>query len=130
MFIFDKNKAMKHAVLSLFTMWLSLSCSPKQLPTVFENTDTEIAVKLSHMTTQTEMTAIRDSLSKKSITFDFAGSEFFDDNHLRILKLKVIMANGAGGQTTADLMSLQHNYIGFRYREAGAPAFAIGKLEK
>lgn len=121
---------MNPAVLSLLTIFLCLSCAPKPLPTVFENTDTEIVVKLSHMTTQTEMTAIRDSLSEKSVTFDFTGSEFFEDSHLRVLKLKVIMANGAGGQTTADLMSLQHNYIGFRYREAGAPAFAIGKLDK
>lgn len=121
---------MRPVVLSLLTMWACLSCSPKELPTVFEDKDTEITVKLSHMTTQAEMTDIRDSLAKKSIHFEFAGSAFFDDNHLRVLKLKVIMANGVGGQATADLMSLQHNYVGFRYREAGSPAFAIGKLDK
>ena len=106
------------------------SCEPKELPTKFIDTTDRIVLGLSHQTTREDLRIIQDSLVKKEIIIDVSGSEFFENDHLRVLDLKVVFPGGAGGKTRADLMTLQHQYVGFEFDKTKTPGFVIGQLKK
>ena len=112
-----------------FGLLLTLvSCMPKDLPTVSNISDHLIEVKMSHMTTQTEMDKIINDLKPHNITMDYSGSRFFDDGKLRDLKLRVYAESGApSGQCAPTLTKLQYSYYGFILKSDGY--FFMGSLE-
>ena len=117
--------------LFVFSCLLSMfiSCSPKELPTIFENTDDKIVVKLSHQTTKAEIDNIIAELKAKKIQMDVTGSKFFDDNKLRSLKLTAMWPDGTVGNIAADLMNLQFKYCGFVYDRNGSPMLQFAQFE-
>lgn len=122
---------MKYTKTILLLLWVvvtSSSCSPKELPTILEQGDGFITVKLSHQTTESEMQNIQATLSEKRVQFDYNGSVFFEDGRLRQLELTVSIPNVGSGKTRADLMTLQTRYIGFFYNKNQNPVFKIGEI--
>lgn len=126
---YGKTFPNRFGLLNLACMVL-FSCDPKELPTRFIDTSDRIVVGLSHQTTRGDLRSIQDSLAKKEIIIDVTGSEFFENEHLRVLVLKVVFPGGAGGKTRADLMTLQHQFVGFEFDKAKTPGFVIGQLKK
>lgn len=120
---------MKNFTVLLFCISWFVSCTPKELPTLFENTDDKIVVKLSHQTTKAEIDNIIAELKQKNIQVDVTGSKFLDDNRLRSLKLAAVWPDGMGGTITADLMNLQFKYCGFVYEKNGNPILQFAQFE-
>jgi superfamily I DNA and RNA helicase len=118
---------MKHFFISLIVLTL-LSCQPKDLPTVFELSDETVLVKVSHQTTQSEMKTIAEQLKEKQFQMDFTGSEFYENDKLKNLKLIIITPQGNKGITKADIVALQFKYFGFLYKKEGNPSFKIGEI--
>lgn len=116
-------------VFFIFVLALTISCSPKELPTLFENTEDKIVVKLSHQTTKAEIDNIIAELKNKNIQMDVTGSKFLDDNRLRSLKMAAVWPDGMGGTITADLMNLQFKYCGFVYEKNGNPILKFAQFE-
>ncbi len=116
--------------LPILICMILISCDPKELPTIFLDTTDRIVLGFSHQTTRGEITTIQDTLAKKGMMIDVTGSEFFENGHLRVLNLKVVFPGGAGGKTRADLMTIQHNYVGFEFDRTKSPGFVIGQLKK
>lgn len=104
------------------------SCMPKELPTVLTMSDDQVTMKVSHQTTQEELTSMASKLEQQNIKIDFTGSTFFKNDRLQKLILRVTMADGTSGMTTADIVALQYRYFGFLYQKAGSPAFKIGEI--
>lgn len=107
---------------------LIVSCQPKDLPTVLDMSDGYALMKVSHMTTKSELKVIADKLASMEISMDYSGSDFFDDDKLQKLKLYVVTPEGVKGATTADIVALQFRYFGFLYQKDGSPSFKIGEL--
>jgi hypothetical protein len=114
-----------------FSLLLFLTaCQPKDLPTVFSQSEGYAILKVSHKTTKDELTSIADKLKIQAVEMDFSKSEFFDDGKLRNLKLSVITPEGNRGATSADQVTLQFKYFGFIYNKKGGTAFQIGTMEE
>ena len=93
---------------------LLLSCEPKDLPTVKVLESERAILKLSHQSTKTEMEEYARDLNRNlGIKFDFTQSLFFDNGLLRSLNFQIVNPDGSGGRAAADLMNLQHSYVGF-----------------
>jgi hypothetical protein len=118
----------KTTSLLFFSFLLFISCQPKELPTITEAGEDFITVKLSHQSTEAEMKAIQNELSKRNVVFDFSGSVFFEDGRLRQLELTVSIPNVGSGRTKADLMTLQTRYMGFIFNKNQNPVFKIGEV--
>lgn len=116
-------------VFFIFVLALTISCAPKELPTIFENTEDKIVVKLSHQTTKAEIDNIIAELKNKNIQMDITGSLFLDDNRLRSLKMAAVWPDGMGGTIAADLMNLQFKYCGFVYEKNGNPILKFAQFE-
>jgi len=121
-------KYIKTISLLLWVFVVSSSCSPKELPTILEQGEGYITVKLSHQTTEAEMQNIQKTLAEQGVQFDYEGSVFFEDGRLRQLELTVSIPNVGSGKTRADLMTLQTRYIGFIYHKNQNPVFKIGEI--
>ena len=122
---------MKHVKSIFLLFWVVVfcpSCAPKELPTILEQGDGFITVKLSHQTTESEMQNIQATLAEKRVQFDYNGSVFFENGRLRQLELTVSIPNVGSGRTRADLMTLQTRYIGFVYNKNQNPVFKIGEI--
>jgi hypothetical protein len=104
-----------------------LSCQ-SNLPTYFEQNQDFALVKFSFSTTKDEMIEIQKKLKGQGIEMDFTGSEFFEDGKLRNLKLKVTTPSGSGGMASADQVTLQFKYFGFKYDKVGDKSFLIGEI--
>lgn len=105
-----------------------IACQSKNLPTYFEQDQDFALVKFSYSTTKDEMIEIQTKLKGQGIEMDFSGSEFFEDGKLRNLKMKVTSPSGSGGMTSADQVTLQFKYWGFKYDKAGKISFMIGEM--
>lgn len=105
-----------------------VSCTPKELPTIFNNTDDYIEVKLSHQTTKQEIEKITQELAVKGITVDTKGTTYFEDGRLKSLVLTAVWKDGTGGKITSDLMNLQFKYCGFVYKREGEPHLKFGQF--
>lgn len=112
----------------LIVLLVLISCSPKELPTVLENTDSRVVMKVSHMTTRAELDDLSAKLAQTGITVDYSGSEFFDNGRLRRLVLMVVTPEGNNGRTTADIVALQFRYFGFEYIKGKNGRFKIGEV--
>ncbi|MBK9256313.1 MAG: hypothetical protein IPM42_12565 [Saprospiraceae bacterium] len=115
-------------VFSVFLVLTIMSCQPKELPTILEQSDGYVLMKLSHQTTKTELESMSIKLANQNIEMDYSNSEFLEDGRLRILKLVVKTPDGSTGTTSADIVNLQYKYFGFLYDKAGAPVFRIGEM--
>lgn len=104
------------------------SCQPKDLPTVFTQSEGYAMMKISHETTKTELEQMSVKLAKQGIKIVFSSSEFFEDGKIRNLKLGVETPDGNRGSTSADLVVLQFKYYGFIYQKDGNPVFQIGNI--
>lgn len=107
---------------------LLASCQPKELPTVLEQSDGYALMKVSHVTTKAELISMAQKLAEQNITIDFSSTEFFEDGKLRNLKLAIKTPEGSSGTTSADLVTLQFKYFGFKYDKDGVPVFQIGEI--
>lgn len=105
---------MRFMCLALLLSLISISCSPKELPTVFSIDDNKIIVKLSHMTSKAELNDIQNKLIPYGLVLDYTGSTFFESKRLQLLKLSCLK-DGVGGTVSADAASLQFRYYGFIY---------------
>ena len=108
-------------------MVFSVSCEPKNLPTVIDVKPEEVVIKFSHMSTMQEITNAAILCLQQNIDMQFTGTEFFDDGRVRKLALQVTLQNGQKGVTSADLATLQFKYYGFIIRKDGR--FKIGHLD-
>ncbi len=113
-------------ILSMF--FLVASCQPKDLPTVFTQSEGYALMKVSHKTTKSELTDMAQKLTDQGIKLDFAASEFFDDGKIKTLRIGVETPDGNRGSTSADLAILQFKYYGFIYEKGGNPTFQIGNM--
>lgn len=113
---------------AVFVLFLLFSCQPKPLPTVFEQDENRVLVKLSYETTKNDLNRIKDGLSASNFDFDYSGSEFFDDGKVQILNLRVSTPEGHTGTTRADVVNLSFKYYGFLYQKDGSPTFRIGDV--
>ena len=118
---------MKIIVALSFLILLS-SCQPKDLPTVFTQSEGYALMKISHQTTKTELEQMSIKLAEQGINITFSNSEFFEDGKIRNLKLGVETPDGNRGSTSADIVVLQFNYYGFIYQKDGNPVFQIGNI--
>jgi len=114
--------------LALFIVTLLISCSPKELPTIFTMDDSQVTLKVSHETTRAELEDIRQKLAESGISMGYEGSEFFENNNLRKLVLTVSTPEGNSGKTTADIVALQFRYFGFVYKKGEKGSFKIGEV--
>lgn len=105
-----------------------IACSPKDLPTEFSTSAEASVLKVSHMTTKSELETISKSLLLSDIILEYDQSEFFEDGRLRTLRLKVLTPAGSG-QTSADLTNLQYKYYGFIYDTNAPILLKMGYLE-
>jgi hypothetical protein len=105
-----------------------LACQSKNLPTYFKQDQDFALVKFSFSTTKDEMIEIQKKLKGQGLEMDFTGSEFFEDGKLRNLKLKVTTPSGSGGMASADQVTLQFKYFGFKYDKVGDKSFLIGEI--
>ena len=118
---------MKHLTLILLTVLLQ-ACMPKDLPTNVSISDQQIKVKLSHLTTRTELEQITSDLKSQNILMEYSRSQFFENGKLKSLSLQVAGENGKpAGSTVADLMGIQFHYYGFELKSNGY--FKIGVLD-
>lgn len=111
---------------------LLFSCKPKVLPTVKVLEEQRAVLKLSHQSIKSEMEAYAKDLNRNlGIKFDFTGSTFFDNGNLRSLKFQIVNPDGTGGRAAADLMNLQHSYVGFivEFEEDGGTYIKTGVIE-
>jgi len=115
-------------IVALSLLVLITSCQPKDLPTVFTQSEGYALVKISHETTKTEMEEMATKLAEQGIKIIFSNSEFFEDGKIRNLKLGVETPDGNRGSTSADLVVLQFKYYGFIYQKDGNPVFQIGNI--
>lgn len=113
---------------SVFSCFILFSCQPKDLPTVFDQSEGYAQMKVSHQTKKEELISISQKLADHGIQIDFSKSEFFEDGKLRNLKLAVKTPDGSNGTTSADLVTLQFKYFGFIYKKTGSPTFKIGEI--
>lgn len=112
----------------LITLLFS-SCQPKDLPTILDIHEDYAAVKISHMTTKSELELIKSKLSSTAnIQFEFNQSDFFENGNIQSLKMSIVTPEGAKGSGSADLMTLQYKYYGFEYNPKGNPSIRIGVL--
>jgi hypothetical protein len=114
--------------LALLTVMLLISCSPKELPTIFTIDGSQVYMKVSHKTTRGELEDIRQKLTEIGIIMSYEGSEFFENNNLRRLVLTVSTPEGNSGKTTADIVALQFLYFGFVYKKGEKGSFKIGEV--
>ncbi len=119
---------MRYFIMSVFFLMIVTACSPKSLPTVFEQREGYAMLKVSHETTKDELAAISAKAEQQGIVMDYSNSSFFDNGRLQILRLNVVTSEGYKGQTTADIVNLQFRYYGFLYQKDGQPAFKIGEI--
>jgi hypothetical protein len=118
---------MKHILIVIFAIIFN-GCMPKDLPTQSSINDQKITVKLSHMTTKTELEKISSELQAQNIIMDFSRSKFFDDGKLKTLSLHVAGEGGVpSGTSSADLMAIQFHYYGFELNSDGY--FKIGVMD-
>jgi len=103
------------------------SCKPKILPTVTKVTPDEVIAKFSHMTTMGEIAHVAILCAQNDINFQYAGTEFFEDNRVKKLMIQVTLPNGQTGKMSADITNLQYKYYGFMYNSNGY--FKVGQLE-
>ncbi len=109
--------------------FLISSCQPKNLPTISDIHSDYAEVKISHMTTKTELNEIKTKLKTISnIDLIYDQSQFFEDGKIQNLKIGVIMPDGTEGSGSADLLNLQFKYYGFEYNSKGNPSFKIGAI--
>lgn len=108
---------------------MTLSCTPKSLPTVFEAREGYALLKASHEITKSELQQIKDDLAELGFDMDFSRSQFFDDGKIQRLSLSVLTPEGAAGSTSADLVTLQYKYYGFRYDKQGESLLYLGIME-
>lgn len=119
---------MKYTLLIL-TCLLMASCQPKDLPTQIDIKENYALVKMSHMTTKSEMERIKKELKMKcGLDFNYGKSFFFEDGKLRGLSFQFTNKEGKGGSASADLMSLQNNYYGLLYNPTGNPSIKTGSF--
>ena len=118
---------MKNILSSLCFLFV-LGCTPKDLPTILEMDSTHVLLNVSHMTTRAELDDIVKKLSAEEITMSYEGSEFFENGHLRRLMLTVATPEGNSGRTTADIVTLQYRYFGFKYEKGEKGSFSIGEV--
>jgi len=105
-----------------------VSCQPKELPTILEQSEGYSLMKVSHQTIKTEFSSMAIKLAEQGIEIDFSKSEFFEDGKLRNLKLAVKTPDGNSGTTSADQVTLQFKYFGFLYQKDRKPGFKIGEI--
>lgn len=118
---------MKNLVILYLLSTLIISCAPKDLPTVVKVEDNYALVKMSHMTTETELESIKKQLRETAdIEFNYSPSIFLEDGHLQQLVFQIKLPNGTRGTASADLMKLQFNYCGFMYNPDGTPSLKTG----
>jgi len=118
---------MKLIISFIFAISL-LSCQPKNLPTILNQSEGYALLKISHETTKDELASITEKLVSQSIQIDYSGSEFYSDGKLKKLSLAVIIPEGNRGVTAADIVALQYRYFGFLYQKEGSPVFKIGEI--
>lgn len=119
-------------ILGIACFTILISCEPKNLPTVMVLEENYALLKLSHQSTKKEMTEFsRDCSQSIGVSFDFTGSQFFEDGRLRSLKFQIRGPKGRGGRAAADLMNLQNSYVGFLFdlRGAGGAHIKTGKFD-
>ncbi len=112
-------------VLSLF------ACTPKSLPTVISITDEKVEVKLSYMSTKSDLEEIVTQLKdKEQINLDYSKSTFFENGKLRDVALIVTLPSGKIGKASAMLAHIENQYFGFFLDKStdGEERFKIGIL--
>jgi hypothetical protein len=113
----------------VFLLLLTLSCTPKSLPTVFEAREGFALLKASHEITKTELQQIKEDLAVMGFDMDYSKSQFFEDGKIQRLTISVLTPEGAAGSTSADLVTLQYKYYGFRYDKQGESLLYLGIME-
>lgn len=121
---------MRFLVFILFVIGM-IGCTPKDLPTVINTSNDKIEVKLSYMSTKTELDSLKEELKiKYNIDFQFEGSRFFENGNLRDLNIKLVLPNGSGGKASALLATLETKYFGFEIdlTQQSKKPFRIGSI--
>ncbi len=109
---------------------LSLSaCQPKNLPTVMTIQGDHIVCKVSHQTTQSELTAFTKKLLEKNIVLDLTGTQYLEGGTLKQLQFAVMFPDGTIGTAAADIVGLQYRYYGFEFNPSAAVSFRAGSFE-
>lgn len=103
------------------------SCKPKDLPTIKSVTQNEVIAKFSHMSTMADISEVAYLCLQNNIDFQYVGTEFYEDNRLKTLKIQVTLPNGQTGKMSADITNLQYKYYGFVYNSNGH--FKVGQLD-
>lgn len=123
--IFD----MKYLLYSLFVILMGVSCQPKSLPTVFEVKENYALLKASHEITKPELEKIQAQLAEYDFVLDYSKSQFYEDDKIKVLALTLQTPTGQIGSTSADLVTIQYKYYGFRYDSENANSFYMGFME-
>ncbi len=109
---------------------LSLSaCQPKNLPTVMTIQGDHIVCKVSHQTTQSELTAFTKKLLEKNIVLDLTGTQYLEGGTLKQLQFAVMFPDGTIGTAAADIVGLQYRYYGFEFNPSAGVSFRAGSFE-
>jgi hypothetical protein len=117
-----------HKSLMFFIALFILGCQPKELPTMYKVDKEDSYLKVSHLTTQTELMKIKEGLKTINIDLDFGKSVFFEDGKLRQLVMVVILPDGSIGTCASDLTGLQYKYFGFQYTPTGDRKLRTGSF--
>lgn len=119
---------MKRIINFLF-LFSIISCTPKSLPTVFEVREGYAVLKASHEITQSELNIVQKELSQLGFVLDYDKSLFFEDGKIQRLSLTVQTPEGAIGSVSADLVTLQYKYYGFKYDKESETLLYLGIMK-
>jgi len=120
---------MKYILFSLSLIFILASCQPKSLPTVFEVREGYALLKASHEITRVELEKIKSQLAEHDFILDYSKSQFYEDDKIKVLALSLQTPTGQIGSTSADLVTIQYKYYGFRYDSQNANSFYMGFIE-
>ena len=88
-----------------------------------------IVCKVSHQTTQSELTAFTKKLLEKNIVLDLTGTQYLEGGTLKQLQFAVMFPDGTIGTAAADIVGLQYRYYGFEFNPSAAVSFRAGSFE-